>query len=1013
MRARSAGQRAELRQDEHRVLHVRVEAVLFEDRPEHRLQLGQRPRADDQPVTVRRCGRRRVVDQIVGSITAAPVIEELDAHVPIDGEHPVADVVDLADEGAFGGLQLQTDDRPRIEIGRRTGNGCRGRRDQRGEFAEQQRRLLAAFDGHGRSVARLPPPPDSALVIVKPGREILHQAMNRRRCIGAQQLPGRYLLRRKQIEQHADMRTVPGRAGEKVRGGPHGDAELRKDVTGRRDGERFRGRRPAAGEQCADGFTNAGSIRIGHEQANVVAQVPERLLSLQCSQSVRQDVGASCVERIEGERSHVRMLNQITLDARRQHVAGDRRAADGRFRYAEGCTNVSQQPARVAFRRRRIERPEGMDVVDRGEDTAVVHRQHGRDVVRRQLAKQRVPRGRGMFAGFLGGLPYPGGAELRPGELPERAQRVHRRDQRGFANLPAIVLDDQPDGVHGQHRPQRADRIELAGAGLPLDSRGQVLEQVDVGAGVGDRRRPAAQDVEPLRNQVPGVLRDVPEVGRASGEEPAHRGGFRTYFPVARRHVRLASMKLHPPACGSLRRLEDALLDVLQPPRYRNLEGAVGAEPGFDGRLRGRSRRGAPLRPADAPRSDLLRRTVLRHGCELAIEASMLDADHPGYGALRWLFLDSGIRQHVERLALVRASPGRFGRLVHRDGIALRGPGQHAYVVPPFLEVDAVELEQRHHGVGPGRLPDLDLARDADRSGLLRHDLYREVVESPNAARVRGDFQSHADLPPLGRRQHLLSGEIREALVVVSVIRHDGQVGLDPYERDPVGRHLRAERPLVEREVPVLPVEDDVASPGRRILDAGVSKIFGQSSPQPRIRQFEVQHASQHRGVAVREARHALVVPAHPSVGRGRVVEQLEVRYEAQLVEGAAEGFAVIAVRLGAQQVPDLGGRAGPTPAPPVQELQIVPDVTVQRGGDTLQQLLPQRCVGVADRELLEGGLAEGILGAGAQIGRQEYAQRRTQRSVRARVAELDQFRRRDVEVVAGLRVVTEYVYVG
>ena len=175
------------------------------------------------------------------------------------------------------------------------------------------------------------------------------------------------------------------------------------------------------------------------------------------------------------------------------------------------------------------------------------------------------------------------------------------------------------------------------------------------------------------------------------------------------------------------------------------------------------------------------------------------------------------------------------------------------------------------------------------------------MVESPNAARVRGDFQSHTDLPPLGRRQHLLSGEICEPFVLVPFIWHDGKVGLDPHERDPVGRHLGAERPLVEREVPVLGVEHDVAGPGHRILDAGVFEIFGQSPPQPRIRQFEFQHAPQHRGVAVRETRQAFVVPAHPSVGSRWVVEQLEVWYEAQFVEGAAEGLAVIAVRLGAQ----------------------------------------------------------------------------------------------------------------
>ena len=112
--------------------------------------------------------------------------------------------------------------------------------------------------------------------------------------------------------------------------------------------------------------------------------------------------------------------------------------------------------------------------------------------------------------------------------------------------------------------------------------------------------------------------------------------------------------------------------------------------------------------------------------------------------------------------------------------------------------------------------------------------------EPPNPARVEGDFQSHTDLPPLDRRQHLLSGEIREPFVLVPFIWHDGKVGLDPHERDPVGLHLGAERPLVERQVPVLTVQDNVAGPRHRILDAALSEILRQSSPQARIRQFEI-----------------------------------------------------------------------------------------------------------------------------------------------------------------------------
>ena len=60
--------------------------------------------------------RWRVVDQIVGSVTPAAVVEELDAHVAVDGEHPVARVVDFADERTAVGTQHQADDRPGGEI---------------------------------------------------------------------------------------------------------------------------------------------------------------------------------------------------------------------------------------------------------------------------------------------------------------------------------------------------------------------------------------------------------------------------------------------------------------------------------------------------------------------------------------------------------------------------------------------------------------------------------------------------------------------------------------------------------------------------------------------------------------------------------------------------------------------------------------------------------------------------------------------------------------------------------
>ena len=46
-----------------------------------------------------------VVDQVIGSICEPAVVEELDAYVPVQGQDPVADLVDLMQEAAVLGVQ--------------------------------------------------------------------------------------------------------------------------------------------------------------------------------------------------------------------------------------------------------------------------------------------------------------------------------------------------------------------------------------------------------------------------------------------------------------------------------------------------------------------------------------------------------------------------------------------------------------------------------------------------------------------------------------------------------------------------------------------------------------------------------------------------------------------------------------------------------------------------------------------------------------------------------------------
>ena len=313
--------------------------------------------------------------------------------------------------------------------------------------------------------------------------------------------------------------------------------------------------------------------------------------------------------------------------------------------------------------------------------------------------------------------------------MPKRAQRMRWCDQCRFPDLSAIVLDDEPDGVHRQRRSQFDDGIELVGAGLPLYSRSEILDELNIARGIGEYRRAVAQNVEPLGHHIPRVPGDHLEVRRAGIEERPCRGRVRPFRDVARRHVGLSRVNLHAPAHGPFRVRQNPLLDVLQPAGNRYLQGSFLAELRFEDLLRCGPPGGALLSPVDAVRRDVRRVAVLRDGRELAVNAGMLDAVRLGHRALWWLLFERSPRQHVERFALVSAFRGLVVRLVERDGISIRRPGQHANVVPSFLEVDSVELQQRHGGMGPGRFPDLELTRGTDRSRLPGNDLHREVVE--------------------------------------------------------------------------------------------------------------------------------------------------------------------------------------------------------------------------------------------------------------------------------------------
>ena len=221
---------------------------------------------------------------------------------------------------------------------------------------------------------------------------------------------------------------------------------------------------------------------------------------------------------------------------------------------------------------------------------------------------------------------------------------MRRCDQCRFTELPAVVLDNEPHGVHRQRRPERDDCVELVGAGLPFGLCGEILEQFHIGGGVGKHRRAVAQHIEALGHHIPRVLRNDAKVHRTGVEEIPCRCRLRPLADIARRHVGLSRVNLHPPAHRLFRRRQNSPLDVLEPACNHNLQGSFPAELCLDGLLRGSPPVSAALSPADTVRSNIRRVAFLHDRRELAVEASVLDAVRLRHGALRRLLFEIGAR---------------------------------------------------------------------------------------------------------------------------------------------------------------------------------------------------------------------------------------------------------------------------------------------------------------------------------------------------------------------------------
>jgi hypothetical protein len=135
------------------------------------------------------------------------------------------------------------------------------------------------------------------------------------------------------------------------------------------------------------------------------------------------------------------------------------------------------------------------------------------------------------------------------------------------------------------------------------------------------------------------------------------------------------------------------------------------------------------------------------------------------------------------------------------------------------------------------------------------------------------------------------------------------------------------------------------------------------------------------------------VVPLDPFPHEGRVCEQVEVRYETEVVERGPGDLVTVGVGLEGEEVLGDGAVAC---LPSVRKAANGGEQFVDGGTQPLRHLVEEVVgetgVGVTERDLLEGGDAERILGTHPDHGRHENQQRALQGTFAlAAVAELDQ----------------------
>ena len=283
------------------------------------------------------------------------VVEELDAEVAVEREHPVAHLVNLMEQRAVVGTEREAHDGAEVDAALAGGYGGRRARHRSGEFAKQIGEFLGVFDGLGDAMTRQSSPRHGLLVLVVLRRELLHEAMNERRRVARIGLARADFLGREDVEEKRQVGRVGVRADSEVLGRTHRKSQLRVKVRPGRNGERVgfpRVRASIRREQCGDLVADTGRVGVGHEEPEVVAKVGKGRLLLQLKQHGPEHASAARIERVDGQGADVGVLHQVAPHARREVLAIDERTADGRLRQAERAADVADEAPRVLLVRR-------------------------------------------------------------------------------------------------------------------------------------------------------------------------------------------------------------------------------------------------------------------------------------------------------------------------------------------------------------------------------------------------------------------------------------------------------------------------------------------------------------------------------------------------------------------------------------------------------------------------------------------------------------------------------------